>query len=150
MRKSGTVKRCPYCGKMFRHGWSGYALHLKNRHYKVWMFGSRECATEPAHLWPVWKGLDESTSVVEPVNQVQTLTYTALVSEPTHYRQGNVECIEAIQAALGVEGFRAYCKGNVIKYLWRETYKGGQVDVEKAQKYLEWLVNTPSPMEDLE
>lgn len=150
MRKHRTVKRCPYCGKEFHHGWTGYNLHLKHRHYKVWIYGNKHCAAEPAHLWPVRKDLDQPDSVVEPVHQCQTLTYTALVSEPTHYREGEVECIDAIRAALGIEGFRAYCKGNVMKYLWREQHKGGQVDVQKAQKYLEWLVDTPSPVEDPE
>lgn len=43
-----------------------------------------------------------------------------MVSHPPHYQSDNgIECIDAIRAALGKEGFIAYCRGNVIKYSWR-------------------------------
>jgi len=35
---------------------------------------------------------------------------------PSHYKQGGIECIEAIKAATG-EGFVGYVWGNVLKYL---------------------------------
>lgn len=42
------------------------------------------------------------------------------VNHPEHYQSDNgIECIDAIRAALGKEGFIAYCRGNVIKYEWR-------------------------------
>ena len=47
------------------------------------------------------------------------------VNKPAHYRQGEIECIDAIRAALTPEEFRGYCKGNVLKYVWRERHKGG-------------------------
>lgn len=62
-----------------------------------------------------------------------------LVHKPSHYNQAGVECIEAIRAALGPDGFRAYCQGNAMKYLWRHQYKNGKQDIEKAQVYLNWL-----------
>lgn len=46
------------------------------------------------------------------------------VNRPAHYTQGNIECIDAIEAALGLEGAIAFCKGNVIKYAWRADTKG--------------------------
>jgi hypothetical protein len=61
------------------------------------------------------------------------------VNHPSHYNQYGVECIEAIRAALGEE-FPAYCKGNVMKYLWRYKYKNGLEDLKKAQVYLDWMV----------
>ncbi len=39
-----------------------------------------------------------------------------LINHPPHYKHGDIECIQAIKAALGDTGFSAYCKGNVIKY----------------------------------
>ena len=42
-----------------------------------------------------------------------------MVNSPPHYSQGSIECIDAMKAALGAEGFRAYCRGNVLKYVWR-------------------------------
>ncbi len=59
-----------------------------------------------------------------------------MVNHPPHYRQGGIECIEAIKAALTDEEFRGYCKGNSIKYVWREKHKGGGQDIKKAAWYL--------------
>ena len=63
------------------------------------------------------------------------------VHHPAHYTSGKVECIEAIEAALGPEGFRAYCRGNALKYIWRAGRKGdaGQ-DLRKARWYLDRLI----------
>lgn len=61
---------------------------------------------------------------------------------PSHYAKGGVECIEAIKASMTDDGFCDYCKGNVIKYLWRWRDKGGTQDLEKASVYLNWLVET--------
>ena len=60
---------------------------------------------------------------------------------PSHYKQGGVECIDAIKASLSAEGFRGYLKGNVEKYLWRYEQKGGAEDLKKAQWYLERLIS---------
>ena len=66
---------------------------------------------------------------------------TDLVNHPPHYKQGEVECITAIKAALGDDGFRAYCKGNVIKYLWRAEHKGNkEEDHAKADWYMRRLL----------
>jgi hypothetical protein len=62
------------------------------------------------------------------------------VSQPDHYRQGDIECIDAIQAALTPEEFRGFCKGNVIKYTWRERYKSGSESLRKAQWYIARLL----------
>ena len=43
-----------------------------------------------------------------------------MINHPPHYQSDNgIECIDAIRAALGKEGFIAYCRGNIIKYQWR-------------------------------
>lgn len=62
------------------------------------------------------------------------------VAHPSHYTQGKVECIDALRACLGPEGFRGFCRGNAIKYLWRLGHKGNpDVNLAKAQQYLIWL-----------
>ena len=66
-------------------------------------------------------------------------TSTDNVNNPPHYKQGKVECIEAIQSALTEEEFRGYCKGNAMKYIWRERHKGGTESIEKAAWYLEYV-----------
>jgi len=63
------------------------------------------------------------------------------VNSPEHYRQGDIECIDAIQAALTPEEFRGYIKGNVLKYTWRERLKGGEESLKKAQWYLRRLTD---------
>jgi hypothetical protein len=64
------------------------------------------------------------------------------VNHPPHY-QGKVECIDAIESALGTEGFIAYCRGNAIKYIFRAGKKGDEVeDLSKAIWYLERILKT--------
>lgn len=64
-----------------------------------------------------------------------------LVNNPPHYTQGNVECIEAIEAMLTPEEWRGFLKGQVVKYLWREKHKGSpEEDLEKARWYLNKLL----------
>ena len=62
-----------------------------------------------------------------------------LVNSPPHYNQAGIETIDAIQAATN-EGFEYYLQGNIIKYLWRYRYKNGVQDLEKAQWYLNKLI----------
>lgn len=52
------------------------------------------------------------------------------------YTHGPVECIDAIKSALTPEEWRGFVKGNVLKYVWREAYKGGDCDLRKAADYL--------------
>ena len=62
------------------------------------------------------------------------------VNHPAHYTQGGIECIDALKAALGVDGFKSYCRGNIIKYLWRTDHKNKVEDLKKAQWYLSRLI----------
>jgi hypothetical protein len=61
-------------------------------------------------------------------------------SHNDHYRQGDIECIDAIRAALTDEEWRGFCKGNVLKYTWREKHKGSDGSLLKAQDFLRWAV----------
>ena len=64
-----------------------------------------------------------------------------VVNSPTHYNRKGVECIDAIEASMEPGEFRAYLKGNIIKYMWRCNYKGKTVqDLEKAKWYLSRLI----------
>lgn len=59
---------------------------------------------------------------------------------PSHYRAGKVECIDALEAAtVNKRGIEAVCTANAIKYLWRYESKGGLEDVRKARWYIERL-----------
>lgn len=63
------------------------------------------------------------------------------VNHPSHYTQGSVECIDAMEAAtVNKSGAEAVCTSNIIKYLWRYEAKNGLEDVKKAQWYLNRLI----------
>ena len=64
------------------------------------------------------------------------------VNHPDHSTFGEIECIDAIHAALGDGGFMAYCEGNAIKYLWRHRLKGGLESLKKARWYLDRMIET--------
>ena len=64
------------------------------------------------------------------------------IKSPKHYKlEGmNVESIEVIKSILGKEGFKAFCKGNIMKYLIRAERKNGLEDYRKAKTYLDWYL----------
>lgn len=65
-----------------------------------------------------------------------------MVNHPPHYtHSGGIECIEAIRASLGLEGFIAYCRGNVQKYLWRSEFKEGGTKRLQDMKKAAWYLN---------
>lgn len=69
-----------------------------------------------------------------------------MVNHPPHYQsEKGVECIDAIGAAMTVEEFRGYLRGNCLKYLWRAEKKGREEDLKKAAWYLNKLIETPKP-----
>lgn len=66
-----------------------------------------------------------------------------VVNKPSHYNTGNIECIEAIEASMELEAFQGYLKGNILKYIWRMSYKGKDLeDCKKSQWYLNRLIST--------
>lgn len=72
------------------------------------------------------------------------------VSSPTHYRQGDIEAIDAIEASMSPSEYQGYLKGNVLKYLWRYEYKGKPTqDLLKADWYLNRLIEAVRKTSDL-
>lgn len=65
------------------------------------------------------------------------------VKSPRHYKlEGlNIESKEVIRAVLGKEGYRAWCHGNAMKYLFRAGKKGdSKTDYKKAIEFTSWIV----------
>lgn len=62
-----------------------------------------------------------------------------MVNNPPHYKLSNgMEVIDIIEESLTPEEFRGYLKGNDLKYLFREPYKGNsEQDVSKSIWYAE-------------
>lgn len=60
---------------------------------------------------------------------------------PDHYRQGAIECIDALEAAtINLTGIDAVCTANAIKYLWRWKEKNGVEDLKKCVWYVNKLI----------
>lgn len=57
------------------------------------------------------------------------------VNHPAHYT-GAIECIDAMEAALGAAAVVDFCQGNAFKYAWRAGRKGDRAeDLRKAAWY---------------
>jgi len=64
------------------------------------------------------------------------------VNHPRHYEKAcSMECIDAMEIALGKEAVIHFCKGNAFKYLWRYKNKNGSEDLEKALWYCTYADN---------
>ena len=95
------------------------------------------CVTK---LWREWT--DEEINLAYDIltNKPEFVKVGDSVEHPMHYTQNGIECIEAIKASMTADGFMDYCKGNVLKYIWRWRDKGGAEDLEKARVYLGWMI----------
>lgn len=60
------------------------------------------------------------------------------VEKPPHYNQDDdIECIDAMVAAFGLDAVRSHCRITAFKYLWRSEHKGqAAADIQKAIWYL--------------
>ena len=104
--------------------YSGFFAKAENAE---WLIRHRDVSKFPFKPLAEWEA---DKPVSDPVNH------------PPHY-QGKVECIDAIEAALGDDGFVACCRGNAIKYIYRAGRKGDSVeDLRKAAWYLERAIKT--------
>lgn len=61
------------------------------------------------------------------------------VDHPAHY-QGKHECIDEMVALFGVDAVIGFCKCNVHKYRFRASAKNGQEDRDKADWYIDKLI----------
>ena len=85
---------------------------------------------------------DEVQSINDQYAEIEQVRQD-MINHPSHYTQGKVECIDALESAtIGKSGIEAVCVANIIKYLWRYEEKNGIEDVKKAQFYLNRLLAT--------
>lgn len=71
-----------------------------------------------------------------------------MVNSPSHYNSGGIECIDAMRAMLGPEGFRAYCKGSAFKYTWRSGLKFDEEEDLKKSVWYTRMANDDDPRLD--
>ena len=95
----------------------------------------------PTRRRPVAKqGVRRATAKANPKqNEID------FVNRPPHYTKGKIETIDKIKDSMTPEEFRGFCKGNLIKYVWRERRKGGNESLEKAQWYVNRLLEGVKP-----
>ena len=61
---------------------------------------------------------------------------------PSHYRKGEIECIDAIRSMLTEDEWRGFLKGTSVAYLWRLGHKDAvEQDARKTLWYVSWLAN---------
>ena len=101
----------------------------------------RDTKTRAADIGTIAAQVAQQKQQEKDTEQYFLPTMEDMVNHPKHYNKHGVECIDAIRATLTEDEFRGYCKGNVLKYTWRERYKNGLEDLQKAQWYLERVVN---------
>lgn len=86
-------------------------------------------------LWVV--DIDDCDLYGEPTSDIKKSDDS--VNHPSYYTDGKIECIDAIESSMSKEAFKGYCKGNIIKYLWRYEHKGGVESLKKAMWYIDKL-----------
>ena len=83
------------------------------------------------------QGLRAEQVRLEVISQNIANARTTKTADGGPYQRQSVR----FKAALGDDGFCAYCKGNVIKYLWRAEHKGNaDQDYGKADWYMRRLL----------
>ena len=61
---------------------------------------------------------------------------------PSHYKKGDIECIDAIRSMLTEDEWRGFLKGTSVAYLWRLGHKDAvEQDARKTLWYVSWLAN---------
>ena len=57
---------------------------------------------------------------------------------PSHYKQGEIECIDAMVSAFGKKEVATFCKINAMKYIWRLGHKDEEAqEIGKIKWYLD-------------
>jgi hypothetical protein len=109
--------------------------------------------TADTDFWmDVYPSLGEAISVCEDMGWNYSLDDSIPVPSPTpkaqqidgnHYVKFDIQPWDAIKCWLGMDGYRSFLRGNVVKYICRAGNKGDErIDLEKARHYLNELITT--------
>jgi hypothetical protein len=66
------------------------------------------------------------------------------INSPERYKRNGIECIDAMLAIYTKEEVIAFCKLNAFKYLWRSNMKEPSKSIQKANWYLNKIVELES------
>ena len=83
---------------------------------------------------------DDTTYTLSDLKADYTNEYKKDNINPEHYKSKSKETIERLQDNLTAGEFKGYLKGNILKYLDRYEHKNGVEDLNKANWYLNKLI----------
>lgn len=65
------------------------------------------------------------------------------INHPSHYTHGDIECIDAMEAAFGPLAVLHYAICCSLKYIWRHLHKHDDptVDLKKARWYIDKAIS---------
>lgn len=107
------------------------------------------CSADENHVCPMWKSEEGCLMDNTPVESLYNSIFNNpnnQVHHPSHYNQGDIECIDAMVAAYGKEAVAHFCICNAFKYIWRTEHKNGMEDVDKAN----WYINKYKELKSVE
>ena len=77
------------------------------------------------------------TKVIEATPETVETSQEDMVNSPPHYSENEIECIDAMVAAFGLERVQDYAAITAFKYIWRQNKKWNPAeDREKALWYM--------------
>lgn len=69
-----------------------------------------------------------------------------MVNSPSHYCQGDMECINGMVGAFGRKDVATFCKINAMKYIWRLGHKDDEAqEIGKIKWYLDKYLELKMP-----
>ena len=69
-----------------------------------------------------------------------------MVNHPSHYCQGDMECIDGLIGAFGRKEVATFCKINAMKYIWRLGHKDDEAqEIGKIKWYLDKYIELTKP-----
>ena len=73
------------------------------------------------------------------------------VNSPPHYAQEGrkMQPIQSMYYGMTLDEFRGYCIGCAQKYLYRYNHKNGIEDLNKAKRYIDFLINAEKGFDPL-
>ena len=70
-----------------------------------------------------------------------------MVNHPSHYCQGDIECIDGLIGAFGTKEVATFCKINAMKYIWRLGHKDEEAqEIGKIKWYLDKYLELTKPL----
>lgn len=112
--------------------------------------GARRREQIIAHIYDLYRFSVKGSTYIYSSNLVDWEKTTTLNKatinniKPNHYKLNikgiDLEVKDIMQEVMGKEQYKGFLYGNAIKYILRAYKKNGVEDLEKARKYIGWLI----------